>query len=112
MIGVLKVLVGVVFGFVLLVPAAIVLGVIGLPAVVILAVLAVPVLVVLAVLGLPILLLLIATAAVLGVVFAVLGAVLSVGALMFKVLLFGVLPVLAVAWAIKHFAMRQRHEVV
>jgi hypothetical protein len=112
MMGVLKVLFGVVFGLVLLVPAAIILGVIGLPAVVILAVLAVPVLVVLAVLGLPFLLVLIAAAAVLGVVFAVLGAVLSVGVLLFKLLVFVALPVLAVAWLLKHFASRERREVV
>ena len=112
MMGVFKVFFGVVFGLVLLVPAAIILGVIGLPAVLILAVLAVPVLVVLVMLGLPFLLVLIAAAAVLGVVFAVLGAVLSIGALMFKLLLFVVLPVLAVAWLVKHIATRERHEAV
>jgi hypothetical protein len=35
-----------------------------------------------------------------------------VGALILKVLLFVALPVFALAWLIKHFAARERHEIV
>jgi hypothetical protein len=81
-----------------LIPAALVLAVIGLPIAAVLGVLALPVLLVLFIVGLPVFLVLLVVGAVVGVLFGVLGAFvgLTVGAI--KLVLFVVLPVAFVGW--------------
>ena len=82
---------------VFLIPAALLLAVVGLPIAAVLGVLALPVLIVLAIVGLPVLLVLLVVGAVIGVL---LGAFvgLTVGAI--KLVLFAVLPVAFVAWGL------------
>ena len=83
---------------VFVVPAALVLALVGLPIAAVLGVLALPVLVVLFIVGLPVVLVLLVVGAVLGVVFGVFGAFvgLTVGAI--KLVLLAALSVAFVAW--------------
>ncbi|HUQ84530.1 MAG TPA: hypothetical protein VM076_25470 [Gemmatimonadaceae bacterium] len=85
---------------VFLIPAALVLALVGLPIAAVLGVLALPVLIVLAIVGLPVLLVLLVVGAVVGVLFGVLGAFvgLTIGAV--KLVLFAVLPVAFLAWVL------------
>lgn len=85
---------------VFLIPAALVLAVVGLPIAVVLCALAAPVLIVLFIVGLPVFLVLLVVGAVVGVLFGVLGAFvgLTVGAI--KLVLFAVLPVALLAWVV------------
>ena len=74
MFGVLKFLFATAFTLVFLIPAALLLAVIGLPVAVVLCVLALPVLIVMFIVGLPIFLVLLVIGAVVGVLSGVLGA--------------------------------------
>lgn len=98
MFGVLKFLFATAFALVFLIPAALVLAVIGLPVAVVLCVLALPVLIVLFIVGLPIFLVLLVVGAVVGVLFGVLGAFVGLTAAAIKLVLFFVLPIAFVAW--------------
>ena len=100
MFGLLKFLFISAVTLVFLIPAALVLAVIGLPVAAVLGVLALPVLIVLFIVGLPVFLVLLTAAAVCSVLFGVLGAFvgLTIGAI--KLVLFVVLPVAFVAWVL------------
>ena len=98
MFGLLKFLFVSAITLVFLIPAALVLAVVGLPIAAVLGVLALPVLIVLFIVGLPVFLVLLVVVAVCSVLFGVLGAFvgLTVGAI--KLVLFVVLPIAFVAW--------------
>jgi len=100
MFGLVKFLFVSAISLVFLIPAALVLAVVGLPIAAVLGVLALPVLIVLFIVGLPIFLVLLVVGAVACVLFGVLGAFvgLTIGAI--KLVLFAVLPVALVAWVL------------
>lgn len=81
-----------------LIPAGLVLAVIGLPIAAVLCVLALPVLIVLFIVGLPIFLVLLVVGAVVGVLFGVLGAFVGLTLAAIKLVLFVVLPIAFVGW--------------
>ena len=98
MFGLLKFLFVSAITLVFLIPAALVLAVVGLPIAAVLGVLALPVLIVLFIVGLPIFLVLLVVFVVCSVLFGVPGAFvgLTVGAI--KLVLLVVLPIAFVAW--------------
>jgi hypothetical protein len=98
MFGFLKFLFVSAFTLVFLIPAALVLAVIGLPIALVLGVLALPVLIVLFIVGLPVFLVLLVVGVVCSVLFGVLGAFVGLTAAAIKLVLFVVLPIAFVAW--------------
>jgi hypothetical protein len=100
---------------VFLIPAALVLALIGLPVLIVLGILALPVLVVLFVVGLPIFLVLLVVGAVIGVLFGVLGAFVGLTAAAIKLVVFLALPIAFVGWLLMRLiggrgGRRGRHE--
>lgn len=89
-------------GLLFLIPIGIVLAVVGLPVVAVVGVLALPVLLVLFIVGLPIMIVFATIAALLGVTFGVLMAFLSLGAIVLKVALLVLIPVLFIGWVLRH----------
>ena len=88
-------------GLMLLVPAAILLAAIGLPIALVIGILALPVLIVLFLVGLPLLIIGGLVVGLLGAVFGVLMAFLSVGIVALKLALFVLVPVVILAWIVK-----------
>lgn len=107
MVSLLKFLFITAFGLVVVLPLALVLAFFGLPALAILGIIALPLAAVLAIVGLPVLLLLLAGAAMVAVVFGVLSAVFSIGILLFKLVLFVAVPVLALTWLFTRLVHRE-----
>ncbi len=101
MFTLLRVFVRAVLFLVFLIPAAVLLAVIGLPVGIVVAILAIPVLIVLAVIGLPVLAVLFAAFVLLCVVFGVLAAFLSLGAVALKVALLVLVPLLIAGWIVR-----------
>ena len=99
---------------VFLIPAALVLAVIGLPVAIVLGVLAFPVLLVLLIVGLPVFLVLLVVGAVVGVLFGVLGAFVGFTAAAIKLVLFFVLPIAFVGWLLMRLigGRRRRYDYV
>jgi len=91
-------------GLMLLVPAAILLTVIGLPIALVVGILALPVLIVLFVIGLPLLIFGGLVVGLLGAVFGVLMAFLSVGFVALKLALLVLLPIVVLTWIVKRLA--------
>ena len=101
-------IVGVV-SLIVLIPAAFLLVTLGLPAIAIVCVLAVPFVIVLLLFGLPLLILGIIAITVLSIVMGLLGAMVGIGFLVAKILLFIVLPIALVGWLVgRIFAPRKR----
>jgi hypothetical protein len=111
MFGVLKFLFASAVSLVFLIPAALLLAVIGLPVAVVLCVLALPVLIVLFVIGLPVFLVLLVIGAVVGVLFGVLGAFVGLTAAAIKLVLFVVLPIAFVAWLLMRLVGGSRRSI-
>lgn len=88
-------------GLVFLIPIGIVLAIVGLPVIAVVGVLALPVLLVLFIVGLPVMLVIATIAALLGVTFGVLMAFLSLGAIVLKVALLVLIPVVFIGWALR-----------
>ena len=99
---------------VFLIPAALVLAVIGLPIALVLGALALPVLIVLFIVGLPVFLVLLVVGAVVGVVFGVLGAFVGLTVAAIKLVLFVVLPIAFVGWVLMRLigGRRRRYDYV
>lgn len=87
-----------------MVPAAILLAVIGLPIALVVGILALPVLIVLFVVGLPLLIVGGLVVGLLGAVFGVLVAFMSVGLVALKLALFVLVPFVVLAWIVKRLA--------
>lgn len=81
-----------------LIPIAILLAVIGLPVVAVIAILCAPLLLVLFLVGLPILIVFSVVVGLLGAVFGVLMAFLSIGVVALKIALIVLIPVMILAW--------------
>jgi len=84
-----------------LIPAAILLAVVGLPVVAVLGLLALPAILVLFLIGLPFLILFAVVADLVGVTFGVLMAFLSVGMVALKVAFIVLVPVLILGWMVR-----------
>ena len=114
MFGLLKFLFISAISLVFLIPAALLLAVIGLPIAAVLGVLALPVLVVLFIVGLPIFLVLLVVGVVCAVLFGVLGAFVGLTVAALKLVLLVVLPIAFVAWVLMRLVggRRRRAEYV
>jgi len=88
-------------GLMLLVPAAILLAVVGLPVALVIGILALPVLIVLFLVGLPLLIVGGVVVGILGAVFGILMAFLSVGFVALKLALLVLVPLTLIAWIVK-----------
>ena len=90
-----------VLSLVVLIPVAILLATIGLPVAIVLCVLAAPVLLVLFLIGLPFLIILATVLGLLGAVFGILMAFLSVGFVAIKLAIIVLVPLLILAWLVR-----------
>ena len=101
MFGLLRALFFGAFALLILIPVGILLAVIGLPIVAVIGALALPVLLVLFLVGLPFLLIVAVLAGLLGAVFGVVVAFLSVGAVAIKIAIVVLVPLLILGWILK-----------
>jgi hypothetical protein len=84
-----------------LIPIAILLAVIGLPVIAVIAVLCAPVLLVLFLVGLPILIIFATVVGLIGAVFGILVAFLSVGMVALKIAFIVLVPLLILGWIVR-----------
>jgi hypothetical protein len=89
------------FGLLVLIPVGIVLAAIGLPVIAVLGVLALPLFLVLLLVGLPFLIIGGVVLGLLGAVFGVLMAFLTLGAVVLKVAFIVLVPVLIISWLLR-----------
>lgn len=101
MISLLKLMFWGAVALALLIPAGILLALVGLPAMLVLGVLAIPVVVVLALIGLPIILTVVAAAVLFALIVGVLGMVVGLAVAAVKVALFIILPIAIVVWLVR-----------
>ena len=91
-------------GLIVLVPLAVLLAVVGLPVALVVGILALPVLIVLFLVGLPLLIIGGVVVGILGAVFGVLMAFLSVGVVAVKLALLVLVPLMILAWIVRRLA--------
>lgn len=101
MFGFLRALFFGAFALLILIPVGILLAMIGLPIIAVMGALALPVLLVLFLVGLPILIIFAVVAGLLGAVFGVLMAFVSVGAVAIKIAIVVLVPLLILGWVLK-----------
>jgi hypothetical protein len=88
-------------GLMVLIPVAVFLAVIGLPIALVLGILALPVLIVLFLVGLPLLIMGAVLVGIVGAVFGVVLAFLSVGFVALKLAFFVLVPLMVLAWIVR-----------
>ena len=101
MLSLMKVLFFGALGLLVLIPLGIGLAVFGLPIAVVLCVVALPVLLVLFLIGLPFLIIFATVLGLLGAVFGVLMAFLSVGVVALKIAFVVLVPILIIGWVVR-----------
>jgi len=92
------------FGLIVLIPIGIVLASVGLPVIAVLGLLALPLLLVLFLVGLPILIVFATVVGLIGAVFGVLIAFLSVGIVAIKIAFIVLVPLLILGWIVRRLA--------
>jgi len=88
-------------GLIVLIPLGIVLATVGLPIVAVLGLLALPVLLVLFLVGLPLLIIVATVVGLIGAVFGILMAFLSVGVVALKIAFIVLVPLLILGWIVR-----------
>src|SRR4051812_48436277 len=91
-------------GLIVLIPLGIVLATVGLPIVAVLGLLALPLLLVLFLVGLPILIIVATVVGLIGAVFGILMAFLSVGVVALKIAFVVLAPLLILGWIVRRLA--------